>query len=361
MTLSCQPSQRKRYALTSPTNHYTIGWDVGGAHLKAVLVNAQGVAINAIQLPCELWKGTDRLALAIDQILQTLNVNITRSAVTMTGELVDLFPNRHVGVCEIAQVLEHQLKHTVTFYASRLGFLSYAEVGAHTPDIASMNWHASAQYVSQHVKNALFVDIGSTTADMIPIINNKLSNFGDSDAERMANNELVYTGVVRTPLMALANQVEFKQRNYHMAAEYFATIADVYRLLEQLPEQNDMADTADGQDKTALASARRIARMIGYDLEDASMADWIALAKQFKHLHIKQLKQAMSQHIQNKKITIVGAGAGEFLVQEIAQICHSAYMSVESLINASDALTLQHTKTCFSAYAVARLAHAYEP
>jgi (4-(4-[2-(gamma-L-glutamylamino)ethyl]phenoxymethyl)furan-2-yl)methanamine synthase len=345
--------------LTSHINQYSIGWDIGGANLKAVLIDAQGTALSAIQLPCELWKGTGRLALAMQQVLQTLNVSIHHSVVTMTGELVDLFPNRHVGVCAIAQVATQQLKHTTKLYASSAGFVPYEEVSMHSAEIASMNWHASAKYVAQHVENALFVDIGSTTADMIPIQHNKLSNIGYTDAERMANNELVYTGVVRTPLMALANQVEFKQRQYHMAAEYFASIADVYRLLQQLPAQSDMADTADGQDKTAIASARRIARMIGHDFEDASMADWIILANQFKNLHIKQLQQAMMQYIQKQPLTIVGAGAGEFLVQEIAQLCDQSYLSVKSLIKAVDADTLQNATTCFPAYAVARLANDY--
>jgi (4-(4-[2-(gamma-L-glutamylamino)ethyl]phenoxymethyl)furan-2-yl)methanamine synthase len=32
-----------------------------------------------------------------------------------------------------------------------------------------------------------------------------------------------------------------------------------------------MADTADGKGKTMLESARRLARMIGYDVEDKSL------------------------------------------------------------------------------------------
>jgi (4-(4-[2-(gamma-L-glutamylamino)ethyl]phenoxymethyl)furan-2-yl)methanamine synthase len=346
--------------LKSLTNQPTIGWDIGGAHLKAVLINGEGLAIKAIQLPCELWKGTDKLIIAVNQVLQAFAENEASSAITMTGELVDFFPNRHVGVCEISKVMHDLVGDNAQFYASRLGFLSYVEVSEHVVDIASMNWHASAQYVSQRIENALFVDIGSTTADMIPSANNQLCNKGYSDAERMSNNELVYTGVVRTPLMALANKVEFNQKHYHVAAEYFATIADVYRLLAQLPTEVDIDETADGKGKTMLASARRIARMIGHDVEDASMSDWITLSEQFKCLHLEQLKQAMLQHTKNNHLTIIGAGAGEFLVRELAQLLDIQYLSVEHLIDAKDALTRQLTKVCFPAYAVARLANAYE-
>ena len=34
-----------------------IGWDIGGAHLKAVLLDANGDVLNIKQLPCPLWRG----------------------------------------------------------------------------------------------------------------------------------------------------------------------------------------------------------------------------------------------------------------------------------------------------------------
>ena len=43
-----------------------IGWDVGGAHLKAALVEG-GRLIDVVQLSCELWRGMDRLEIALDQ------------------------------------------------------------------------------------------------------------------------------------------------------------------------------------------------------------------------------------------------------------------------------------------------------
>ena len=46
-----------------------IGWDVGGAHLKAVLLNNEGVVIAATQVYCPLWRGLRELELAIDNVL----------------------------------------------------------------------------------------------------------------------------------------------------------------------------------------------------------------------------------------------------------------------------------------------------
>ena len=60
--------------------------------------------------------------------------------------------------------------------------------------------------------------------------------------------------------------------------ELFATSADLYRVLELLPEGADQHPAADGGPKTVEASARRLARMIGADLADGDPADWRRLA-----------------------------------------------------------------------------------
>ena len=102
---------------------------------------------------------------------------------------------------------------------------------------------------------------------------------GRDDASRLVAGELVYTGVVRTPLMALARRGRHSSGEWvPLMAEYFATTADVYRLTGQLPEGADQHPAADGGEKTGPASARRLARMIGRDSESAPLAAWRELA-----------------------------------------------------------------------------------
>ena len=83
-----------------------MGWDVGGAHLKAVLADAQGVAIEAFQICCPLWRGLHELEKAVDQIVSHIDDMPDQHAITMTGELVDLFANRHEGVVSIADLMQ---------------------------------------------------------------------------------------------------------------------------------------------------------------------------------------------------------------------------------------------------------------
>src|ERR1019366_4686400 len=102
-----------------------------------------------------------------------------------------------------------------------------------------------------------------------------------------------------------------------VAAEYFATMGDVYRLTGELAEAHDMADTADGAGKTPEDSARRLARMVGRDLRDASMQDWRRLAAAFRHAQLLLLQDAVQRAISRGLIVddapLVGAGAGGFL------------------------------------------------
>ena len=66
-----------------------------------------------------------------------------------------------------------------------------------------MNWHATASFISNFFPNCILVYIGSTTTDIIPIKNKEIISKGVSDYQRLKSNELVYLGVLRTPIQAV--------------------------------------------------------------------------------------------------------------------------------------------------------------
>ena len=385
-------------------NSQIIGWDVGGAHLKAALLGPDGALQQVLQVPCPLWRGLHELELAIDIVLNAFKVSSALHAVTMTGELVDLFANRREGVLAISRVMQTKLNcapnlNCLKFYTgvlnpalnsnlnpnlvrplSATGFVSFDEVEDYWPFIASANWQASASFVAQKIECGLFVDIGSTTTDFVLLENNNPACIGFTDAARMQTDELVYTGVVRTPLMAVAQRIEFQRAMTSVAAEFFATTADVYRMTGDLSAEDDMADTADAQDKGQLTSARRIARMIGHDVEDAPIMDWHNLAEQFKWQQISRLQTVVTKHIsrlsnENKKqsMVLIGSGAGGFLVAAIAKNLAIPYIDVadlmilnkenaESQISSVDDSAIairRRASVCLPAYALAYLAQQF--
>lgn len=334
-----------------------IGWDIGGAHLKAVLCDVAGTVLAVRQVHCPLWRGLNELALAMDEVL--LEMQATRHYVTMTGELADIFPNRQAGVMQIAQLTGLKLLGDVRYFTRTGGFVTPDQVEHHAHDIASMNWLASLQYLAQHAEQALFVDIGSTTTDLALLDCHTPKVIGFNDASRLKTDELVYSGVVRTPLMALAQKISFNGDWVNVAAEHFSTTADVYTLTGDLAPEDNLSDTADHAEKSVAASARRIARMVGMDAADASLDAWRQLAVSFKNAQLQQLQFAMlhqmSRQAASRHWQVIGCGAGEFLAAELARRLGLAYVSVADFITAENADLKNRAAVCFPAFAVAGL------
>jgi (4-(4-[2-(gamma-L-glutamylamino)ethyl]phenoxymethyl)furan-2-yl)methanamine synthase len=298
------------------------GFDLGGAHLKAAQVTRAGELVAALQLPCPLWLGMDRLESALDQALSRLTP-IGPCAVTMTGELADLFPDRATGVRKLIEALIAGLpaaRHWI--YAGRAGFLGPEQASARPLEVASANWQASAAWIAGQVAEALFLDIGSTTTDIVPLKGGGVMALGTTDRERLLSEELVYTGLTRTPLMAIASHVPFQGRRQALMAELFATAADVYRVLGELDEEMDQLPAADGGEKTADASARRLARMIGADLSDGTPEAWRELARAFAEAQLRLIHDSILTNLSRGGLSqdapLIGAGIGRALLERLA-------------------------------------------
>lgn len=342
-----------------------IGWDIGGAHVKAVMLDSKGDIVRVSQQACALWKGLPLLEDAIQQILQSWQAAEYDHAVTMTGELVDLFDHRQQGVRAIAEAVQRYLPQAQVYRASANRDASFAAnvIGIES-EVASMNWHASAQCLASLAaeSHVLVMDIGSTTSDITVCDAQRVRPSGWTDAERMANQSLFYTGVVRTPLMALGPTIRWQDQPRHIAAEYFATTADVYRVLGELAPTYDLADTADGQGRSVEDSMRRLARMVGHDVVDADAQTWQSLAQAFKEKQLDVLMQALQVTLNQAATTptlMLGLGAGSFLAETLAQRLGIRYQAASALLSATQETLKKDAEVCFPAYAVARLWQAW--
>ena len=338
-----------------------LGWDLGGAHLKAAAVARSGNVLWVRQLPCPLWLGLEQLDRAVASVLEE-QPGARWHAVTMTGEMTDFFRNRAQGVSGILSRFGRQVPASRTLvYAGMSGFLT-PQRAAKTPDtVASANWAASAQLVASRVPDALFVDIGSTTTDFVPIRNGKLAARGHSDYERLTCEELVYTGIVRTPVMALVDRIPFEGNWIAPMAEYFATTADVYRLTGELPEGADQLPAADNGGKTMRDSARRLARMIGRDLESAPLSAWRQCARHLAEMQLWKIRQACDRVLSRADVAeralVVGAGVGRFLARKLADQLVRRYRDFDSLVEAAPDVS-SWASSCAPAVAVAVLAQS---
>jgi probable H4MPT-linked C1 transfer pathway protein len=339
----------------------TLGWDLGGAHLKAALLDGDGKVAQVMQLPCPLWQGLSHLDHAIDAALQRLPGAPARHAVTMTGELVDLFASRREGVQSLIEVFCARVPPQQThIYAGAAGFVAAQRCGELSEQIASANWMASAAFLATRVPEALLVDVGSTTTDIVPLKRSILALGGDDHA-RLVQEELIYTGVVRTSLMAVVDRVPFAGEWVPVMAEHFATMADVYRLTSELPADADQMPSADGRGKSLPDCARRLARMVGRDAESAALTAWQRCAGYIADVQLGQIFKA-SQRILSRGVLpdnapLIGAGVGRFLVMRLAQRLQRPYLDFASFF-ASDESAATWLGHCAPAAAVAALLQA---
>ena len=339
-----------------------MGWDIGGAHLKAVAM-AGGVVVSVAQKPCPLWLGLDYFHTAIRAILDEWQPPDTCfHAVTMTGELADVFNNRVEGVFGLINALaEHVPSENVIIFAGFNGFLPAGQVQVKdVPSIASANWLATGLYAASKLDLGLLVDIGSTTTDFLVLRHGRVMLQGYTDFERLCHGELAYCGVVRTSLMALTKTAPFEGEWIGLMAEHFATTADVYRLTGELSEHADQTPTADGGEKSVIASARRIARLLGLDMDHAQQVAWKQLAAYFREKQLECLMAASMRHLSrgllNGQSPIIGAGVGRFLVQELAQRLGHPYLDFDDLYPKPLPTSEFHLADCAPALAVACLA-----
>jgi probable H4MPT-linked C1 transfer pathway protein len=341
-----------------------IGWDIGGAHVKAARVES-GHVTEVRQLPCPLWLGADRLAPVLQTLLTAFGPADLHVA-TMTGELADVFPDRRTGVRAITDALVRALPvDALRLYAGRKGIIAPALAVAHVGDIASANWHASAALAARY-GNGLFVDIGSTTTDIVPLRDGAVHTRGYTDAERLECGELVYTGLTRAFVMAMAPRVPFAGRWTTLAAEYFASAADVHRILGTLDETADQMDTADGRAKTVAASRARLARMIGHDAADATDADWFGLAAWFSEMQLRQIHDGALLVLSGAGLPldspIIAAGVGASIVHRLAERLGRRCVKFASLFGADASVDrVNWVDACAPAVAVALLAADHRP
>ena len=336
-----------------------IGWDLGGVHVKAALVRSGRVEA-VVQAPCRLWRGLPALDETVSGLPDWARAPAAH-VVTMTGELTDCFADRRDGVTQLAGWAARTLPGGTRIYGGRAGLLDPAEAPGHAADIASANWHATAALTGRHVANGLLVDIGSTTADLIPLVAGRPAATGYSDAERLETGELVYTGVVRSHIVALADHAPFRGRRTRLMAETFTTAADIHRILGDLPEGADQQHSADLKGKSIPESVTRLARIVGRDPGEGSDAEWRALAAHFSECQLRMLHDAAALLLSRPDIApdapLVVCGAGRFLAERLAARLGRPALAFTDLIAADLAEAgADWASTCGPAVAVALLA-----
>ncbi len=335
-------------------SHIVLGLDIGGANLKAATTNPNG---RGVSVPFALWRQPDRLPAALAELVAQFD-DVQEFAVTMTGELCDCFDTKEAGVnAIITAVLNVSRSWPVRFWSTDGCFLDSNQARARWDEVAAANWHALATFAGQYnlPGTCVLIDVGSTTTDVIPILDGKPWTRGLTDTDRLRHLELVYTGVKRTPLCALLPPGE-------TCAEFFATSHDAHLLLGNLSEDPTDCDTADGRAATVLGAHSRIAHLIGGDRATVSRAETLRLAtlaadRQYQLVlnavehQTRRVQGLLSESSGGRRMAIT-SGSGEFLARRALWATSGHFHQVLSLTEWLG----PNLSECAPAFAVATLA-----
>lgn len=295
-----------------------LGLDIGGANIK--LANGHDFAVSH---PFPLWQRPGGLGQELHRLIAEAPT-CDRLAVTMTGELADCFQTKTEGVQRILDAVEQAANGRLTrVYSTSGGFQPATVARQQVAQVAAANWHAVAKFSGRFAPSgsAMLIDIGSTTCDVVSLADGSPCAGGTDDTERLRSGELVYSGVMRTPICGLVRHIMWRGAPCPVAREWFATTRDVYVLTGDLPEDSSSHDTADGKPATKDSARIRLARMVCAD--NASLADAVAAAKAIASVHANEIADAIRQvaaRLETPPGTVIVSGEGEFLANRALEL-----------------------------------------
>jgi probable H4MPT-linked C1 transfer pathway protein len=270
-----------------------------------------------------MWREPQHLPSVLAELASRLGGS-RRMAVTTTAELADCFKTKREGVAFVLDAFGAAFPGIGPWvYGTDGRFRSADEARRRPLLVAAANWRASAALAARTFPDALFLDMGSTTTDVIPIVSGRVAARGRTDPGRLRTGELVYTGVLRTPVCAIVPTVLLGGRRCRVAAEHFAIAADVYRWLERIDDGEYTCETPDGRGRGRAEAGARLARVVCADLEQLRSDAITAIADHVARMQVRQvaggIRQVMRRLGPACPSLAVLAGQGAFVAREAAE------------------------------------------
>jgi len=304
------------------SNGGVVGWDIGGVNTKVARVR-RGEVLAVHVHPYELQRDPAALAPLIGSLARQVGAtDADRHAVTMTAELSQMFRTKREGVAFVLDAVATALPHAdVRVYTVHGQFIAPAGARCDPLSVAASNWAATAHMVARDHSNAILLDTGTTTTDIIPIADGRVAAAGYTDPARLASGELVYTGALRTPVEAIATHVPLGQHTAGVSAEGFALAGDVHVWRGDLAPADYTVPTPDARPATRPFAGERLARVVCADREMLDDNDISAIADMLADAQIDAIARAIARvraRYPSLGVAIV-TGLGAFLATAAAR------------------------------------------
>jgi (4-(4-[2-(gamma-L-glutamylamino)ethyl]phenoxymethyl)furan-2-yl)methanamine synthase len=295
-----------------------LGWDIGGVNTKVARLRLppDAAALQTNCLPYEIKNRPEALAATlIDAAASVGSQPEDLHAVTMTAELSQAFRTKGEGVAFVLDSIGNAFPGRTIYVYSVDGFVPPGQARQAPLSVGAANWAATASLVARSTGTCVLIDIGTTSADLIPVVNGKIVALGRTDPERLLSGELVYTGALRTPVEAMSRHVPLWGGSAAIAADGFAISGDVHLWLGDLPASDYTCAPPDGHPPTRQSAGERLARVVCADremLDDAAIDD---IARALAADQVQSVARALERILVRWPVisTAVVTGLGDFV------------------------------------------------
>jgi hypothetical protein len=245
----------------------------------------------------------------------------------MTAELSDTYQTKREGVLQILDSVKKSFPNMPIHVLNNDAELEMIAQAKLAPlEVAAANWSATGWLVAQLIPDCVVVDVGSTSASIIPVSNGKVAAKGKTDLDKLMCGELVYTGSLRTNVAAIVQSISVKGGVAGVASELFALSADVHLILGNIAETQYTCETADGRGKTVHEALARLARVVCADTEMLTSEEIVGMAKYIYERQVAQVAKGLAEvysyvKAQTKKdVPVVVTGLGkDFIARKVAE------------------------------------------
>ena len=308
-----------------------LGLDIGGANTKAVYLRTHGGKLVEARTAVEyfpVWKEPAKLPSVLSALPRRLGAtNFDAVGITMTAELSDAYQTKREGVLQILGSAEDAFSnHKLLVLNVDARLESTAHAKKEPLGVAAANWAATGWMVAQKIADCVVVDVGSTSASIIPVVAGKVAAKGKTDLDKLMCGELVYTGSLRTNVAAIVQHVPIRGGVAAVSSELFALSADVHLALKHISAAEYTCETADGRGKTVPEALARLARVVCADTEMLTRQEILGIADYVYDRQVEQVAEGLAKvYARVKKeaesdVSVVVTGLGkDFIARKAAE------------------------------------------
>ncbi|MGB5909928.1 MAG: hydantoinase/oxoprolinase family protein [Promethearchaeia archaeon] len=339
-----------------------LGLDIGGANTKAALIQCSKLKIQKYFSYIEyfpFWEQNlneipNMFKRIIKKLITKNKINlkdIDYISITITAELSDAFQTKKEGIELIVNSLSKVFnKNKMYFINSNCEFIEFKNVIKDYLSVSAANWVSTSLFLGKFIPKCILIDAGSTTIDIIPILDSKPIAIGKTDIERLINHELIYTGGLRATIPSITHFILYKGEKVRISFEKFALISDVHRILNNISEKEYFNDTADNRGKSIDHCYARLARIICMDIETIAKDDLYKIANYIYKKQLAIIQSEISQFMesllsrllefQDDLIFIITGLAADFLIKKtLTRLGFNNIKYYETVTNISDKIS----------------------